>query len=80
MNSYIIEDATNCHLLVARPIVYANKPIDAVKKHLQITNRENLKIKVSGELNVHFGAIPCIIENGQTFILGGKRQTWFKII
>jgi hypothetical protein len=79
VKTYQIYDAQDTSLLNDFPVYSANRPIDALKKHLA---KEGLQIsvKVSADMDVRFGVIPCVIENGRVYQLGYKRKVWFKVV
>ena len=60
------------------PVFSGNRPIDALKGYLSYIG-ENVQVKVSGDNDVRFGLIPCVIEDGRVYMLP-KRRTWFKAV
>ena len=77
MNQYQIYDAKDCRLFAEYPTYYAKRPIDALKQYLNDIN-EDIQVEVSADIDVRFGVIPCITENGKIYQLGYKRKTWFR--
>ena len=80
MNLYQIFDAYNNNLLLEYPIFEGKRPIEALKKYLNY-KKINVFVKISADIDIRFGVIPCQIdENGRVLQLGYKRKIWFKTI
>lgn len=78
MKTYQVFDAHITSLLTENPVYTANRPSEAVRMYMKEKGID-LKIKISADIDVRFGAIPCFIDNGRTYLTGGRR-TWFKTI
>lgn len=78
MKLYQIFDSHITSLLSENPVYTANRPIEAVKMYMKERGID-LKIKISADIDVRFGAIPCVIDNGRIYLTRGRR-TWFKTI
>ncbi len=70
---------SNISLMEENPLIEAKNNKDALNKYLK---KQGLKIKVkcSGDNNVHFGITPMIKYNNKILIDGRKRMSWYKII
>jgi hypothetical protein len=77
MNQYQIYDTRNTSLLSDYPVYNANRPVEALRKYLA-DKGENILVEISADIDVQFGVIPCVTENGRTYQLGYKRKTWFR--
>ncbi len=60
------------------PEIEANSARLALQKHLKITNRENIKFKISGGNDVTFKTTPYKEDNGQKIRTG--KDIWWKIV
>lgn len=77
MNTYAIHDANVTTLLSDYPVYTGKTAAEAVKKYISDKGYD-CTIRVSGDRDVTFGALPAVIENGKLFLLGYKRKVWFK--
>ena len=80
MQYQIYDNNGSGRLLEARPIITANRPIEALREYLTKNGEPDTKVKVSAALNVRFVLTPVTVQYGQIYILGGKRRTCFEVV
>lgn len=69
----------NISLMEENPLIEAKNNKDALNKYLEKIGKK-LKVKCSGDNNVHFGITPMIKQDGRILIDGRKRMSWYKIV
>lgn len=80
MNQYqIFDNNVGGSIFRDLPVISANKPIEAIRQYLKSIGQGDKRVKVSASNYVRICAKPVVIENGQTYILGGKRQVWVEV-
>lgn len=69
----------NISLMSENPIIEAKNNKDALNKYLKELGLK-IKVKCSGDSNVHFGITPMIKYDGKILIDGRKRMSWYKVL
>ncbi len=66
-------------LMEENPLIEGKNNKDALNKYLHKIGLK-VKVKCSGDNDVHFGVTPMVKHEGRLLIDGRKRMSWYKIV